>query len=371
MAEARNRPRERRSQRGRICALFISAIVLLGFLANADEAASRQLPATPTTAGSPLMVDGDRIKDVFASFPEGTTIYAVGGQGLYRSDDGGASWRRVGDPPPARYLAVGGDGAALLFAGDHLACGENGQETPLHRSEDGGQHWQEVRGTAEVRPVAIYSERLALGESCGGVQLSTDGGQTWSLVRLPSTILHVMVTAAVSAAAPSALVVGTAETSASSVLWLLDLSDPAAPRFGAALRMFSGPGAVAGHGERLVLGTIVGVWVSDDNGATWDLSRDGLEDVTVSVDPTRERIPDSERQRGYGIGAVAIDPARPDHLYAGTVHGVFESIDVGRTWQVVPGVEGRVAALVLPAQGTQLIAVIKDGEEYAVTIQLP
>ena len=110
-----------------------------------------------------------------------------------------------------------------------------------------------------------------------------------------------------------------------------------------------------------MVGTANGVLVSADGGSTWRQGRRGLEDVTLSVDPFRGPIPDQELQRGFGIGAVAIDPGAPDHLYAGTVGGLYASTDGGATWQRVAGVEGRIAGLVLAPAGGLLFAQTEAG----------
>ena len=58
---------------------------------------------------------------------------------------------------------------------------------------------------------------------------------------------------------------------------------------------------------------------------------------------------------------MAIDPDDPDHVYAGTVDGLYESTDRGATWHRLPGVSGLVAGLVLAPAGGQLFAQLQDG----------
>ena len=76
-----------------------------------------------------------------------------------------------------------------------------------------------------------------------------------------------------------------------------------------------------------------GIWKSDDNGTTWRPTGDGLTNIAVN--------------------ALAIDPARPDVMYAGTGEGyfreeirgtglplrgsgIFMTTNGGRTWQQLP-----------------------------------
>ena len=61
------------------------------------------------------------------------------------------------------------------------------------------------------------------------------------------------------------------------------------------------------------------MFVSTDAGVTWGQSSAGLKDVTLSVDPSRESIPEGELRCGFGVTEVAISPSDPTHLYAGPV----------------------------------------------------
>ena len=142
-------------------------------------------------------------------------------------------------------------------------------------------------------------------------------------------------------------------------LWPVDLSEPAQPQLGPMLRQFWGTGAITSAGQRLVLGTATGVAVSDDNGTTWRESRQGLEQVTVSVDPLEEPIPEAERARS--ISAVAIVPDSPDHLFAGTRGGLYASINGGQTWHKITAMSGPVSKLVLTADASQLFVQTESG----------
>jgi hypothetical protein len=152
------------------------------------------------------------------------------------------------------------------------------------------------------------------------------------------------------------------------VVRTLDLSDPAQPVISDPLVNFWGGASLAGRGDLLIAGTSQGVLVSTDGGATWAPSRIGLEEVTLSVDPNQEAIPEAERRRGYGITAVAVAPDDDAHLYAGTVAGVYESRDTGATWQPMGGVEGWVTVLILAPAGDRLLAQTDAG---VVVLPLP
>ncbi len=87
-------------------------------------------------------------------------------------------------------------------------------------------------------------------------------------------------------------------------------------------------------------------------------------DVCSSVDPGfTVQAPPFAGDSGFFLQppTVAADPALPDHLYAGTIGGLFASLDAGATWQQVEGVEGRVTTVVLAPEGGRLFAQTETG----------
>jgi photosystem II stability/assembly factor-like uncharacterized protein len=68
---------------------------------------------------------------------------------------------------------------------------------------------------------------------------------------------------------------------------------------------------------RFISGTLRGVWMSEDSGATWS------------------RISDPKNLEMGGITATAIDPKDPDIMYAGTSHLPWKSTDGGKTWKTI------------------------------------
>lgn len=112
---------------------------------------------------------------------QGTRLWigAEAGQ-LYRSDDGGASWRTLPSPYAGSYfglLPLGGD-ALLAF----------GLRGNLFRSDDAGQSWRRLdSGTTAMLTdgVALADGRLALVGLSGTVLLSADRGASWTLYQQP------------------------------------------------------------------------------------------------------------------------------------------------------------------------------------------
>jgi photosystem II stability/assembly factor-like uncharacterized protein len=69
--------------------------------------------------------------------------------------------------------------------------------------------------------------------------------------------------------------------------------------------------------SKFVAGTLAGVMVSTDSGATWS------------------RISDLNNLEMQGITAVAIDPKDPNVIYAGTPHLPWKTSDGGKTWESI------------------------------------
>jgi len=345
---AKHRPRHAPARRGQWLTVILALV-----LGSAVFAAGP--PGATASAVTPLVIAGDPVAALVGTAPGAKVIYAVGHNLLYRSADGGASWTADGPQPPQDRVVAAGDNPQLLLAGEQDNCARGGGGTPLYRSEDGGGSWQRVAGATGVRPLAIWGAAgVAFGSSCVGMQISTDAGRTWHAAPLTEANYDVTAFAPLAtgaAAKPAALIAGTSEGGTSRV-WRLDLTNPTRPFVGDVLKEFWGVGALAGVGQAYAIGTAQGVWISDDGGQTWTLRRQGLQDVTISVDPFEQEIPPAEMERGFGINAVAIDPGDTGHLFAATVNGLYETRDAGASWLRIPGLPGKVGALVLaPATG--------------------
>ncbi|MEZ5292810.1 MAG: hypothetical protein R2745_17140 [Vicinamibacterales bacterium] len=142
-----------------------------------------------------------------ALHPAGQRAYLGGHSGIWRSDDGGASWRHLEWPqPPGTVTTVPGallgttiyDLAISPADPDVLlaAVGKDARmptQVGIWRSADGGSTWtrvhQFVQGTAvsQANCLAIAPDAPGLVFAAGGTSLarSTDGGLTWTTLQLP------------------------------------------------------------------------------------------------------------------------------------------------------------------------------------------
>ncbi len=240
--------------------------------------------------------------------------------GLYKSFDGGASWRLLGSGFPA-----GNTGNVTRFANEFIntiivdPANSNriylASSTGVWRSNDGGQNWtQGTNSGGDARSLVLdrtsppNARLLYAGISGTGVIRSTDGGQTWAQI----------LTAATPAVATA---LGTvAGTFMNQVV--LDLAPPTAPPAAGGIRVIYV--AIAGGHPTANAGAFpdpVGLFMSTDQGATWtQRAATGGPGTTFT---------------GYCL-TIAVDPASPgngtnDILYYGTVSQA-RSTDSGATF---------------------------------------
>ncbi len=122
----------------------------------------------------------------------------IRGGGVFRSDDSGRNWRRLGKgvlSDKVRALSLDPSNPEVVYVGT--------EPPALWKSEDGGKTWQEVQGVKtlaearkwtypvptiqpHIRSIAVdprNSRRMCLAAQVGGVLITEDGGRSWTDVR--------------------------------------------------------------------------------------------------------------------------------------------------------------------------------------------
>jgi photosystem II stability/assembly factor-like uncharacterized protein len=254
--------------------------------------------------------------------PRGDMTY---GDGVYKSVDGGKTWRHIGltDSRQIGALIVDPHNAdTVLVAAFGHAFGPS-KERGVYRTTDGGKSWTRVlyrdeqTGAIDVsfdpnNPSIVYAAlwqarrqpwNFSSGGPGSGLYRSTDGGVTWTRLTgngLPEGILgriHVSVSPADS------------------------------------MRIYAMIEAQAG-----------GLYRSDDGGAHW------------------ARVSDDGRftQRAWYFSTIVADPKHADTVYAENT-GLFRSTDGGKTFELLPARHGDHHGLWIDPSNPDRIIESSDG----------
>ncbi len=279
---------------------------------------------------SSVGLGGLSVSAIVVNPTDGTKLYAAARSNVFKSTDGGISWRNASQglpPPPATgpgfvsstpaisALAIDPLVPSILYAGvtTTIYPGTFGDviiKGGLFRSLDAGETWT-ATGLTDVGVSGIaadptdsrilYAAVLVSGhfQTPYSLRRSVDGGLTWSVVRSNFPF----------ATRITALAVGGRDT----VIVLVALADV--------------------HGKGSVEKTT-------DGGQTWS-----------PVAPLPDQL---------SVIALLIDPANASFLYAATADGVFKSSDGAATWSRVLNTPSRCLA-VAPANSAVLYAGAGDG----------
>ena len=159
----------------RTLATMLMALTLLG----AGPLFSFAAPEDPKTGGGSF-----EHVHALAMDAEGRNLFLGAHTGLFRSEDGGRSWRKVALPvnhahPDVMALVSDPKEPLTIYVGTH--------EAGVFRATDGGATWKEVNtglGGLDVHGLAIdpnapQKVHAAVRERGEGIYRTTDGGGKW------------------------------------------------------------------------------------------------------------------------------------------------------------------------------------------------
>jgi photosystem II stability/assembly factor-like uncharacterized protein len=301
-------------------------------------------------------------------------VYVIGRSGGWRSDDGGTTWVGLrnftpGEPHP--ILAEWGT-IALNPANPDQIWASDGDGPVIIGSQDRGASWtihvppEGVQGTVlayaftPADPNTIYAGYGDLGclradapcAPAGGVIVSRDGGQNWTLAS--SEALLAVTTAELAVDSTNAQIVYAAATESGllktvdgGATWnQLDLSTVVNPAVTDPDMLFVPQYVQAvtldpANPQHIMIGVhMVGIFASYDGGASWQPAYAGLEP-------------------NGSIHDIVFDPTNSQIVYASDrLSGVYRSTDGGQTWvKINDGLENRAAMwLAISADGQYLYA---------------
>lgn len=261
------------------------------------------------------------------------------GDGVYRSDDDGRTWRNLGlkeSEHIARILVDPRDSETVYVAAQGPLW-RSGGDRGLYKTTDGGQTWQRIldispdTGVTEVvmdprNPdvmlAAAYQRRrhvwtLIDGGPESAIYKTTDGGKTWRKVTTGLPTVHLgRIGLAISPANPDVIYACVeAADGKGGIFRSLDGGETWERRnpFDQTAMYFSTIVADPRQVERVYVLNVF-LMVSNDGGKTLT-PMPGMRHVHVDHH------------------ALWIDPADPDYYLVGCDGGVYESFDRGQSWQ--------------------------------------
>lgn len=360
------------SQRGRLYLIGPDGELLVASTRAAERSEIELAPAEERPADGPVLWLGASGDNLFAQIQSATGDYSST-TGLFRSDDGGQSWRDLSaslPPLPVRAVAVSPnfDEDQTLLA----SLLQPGQTGGLYRSTDGGQSWSAaMAGLRDLWVEGLFvspnfdEEGLLFARTTyGGLHQSLDRGQSWTaLAELDPNGLFPTATTAQAAAFSDKGV----------VLVSQDLDQPLA----------GSPAALTSETDGLFLTTIepdgsLSEWlrVLDGPAGTLALSPDGEVGLAFGASGLWRSVDGGLSWAAAGAGLSGIDNLKPGEIFFspnfetdqtiyfffrdefGLTPGLlFRSRDAGQNWQPwqPPAEAGKITALTFSPEGELLL----------------
>ncbi|MCB1057528.1 MAG: hypothetical protein KDD11_18670 [Acidobacteria bacterium] len=289
-----------------------------------------------------------------AADPTSATLYAPGPAGLARSEDAGRTWQLASDGMHALALkdfAVADPAATRLYASGGIGS--------VFGSGDAADHWQllaQPRFAVETPLAVDPRDPLTVYRGAnGGVDRSSDGGQTWSHTE-DGLVCNEIATLAVAPGRPSTLYAAGYSLTGACSLEFPDVCFSHRSTDGGVTWSCTAP-------LGLVLRFLVdprddlrvyalerdGLFRSEDGGETWA-------EVTAGLD---------------GIFTDArMHPGRPDVLFLAAQDQVYRSYDRGDTWESTGGAPPEpISALAVHPAETRNLYALAGGHLYISTDQ--
>lgn len=328
---------------------------------SATSAAGGSTPEmTMTPSGDILMIGDEVVVDIFIPDPTQPPLYALTGQRLYNWRN--REWRPTPTLNDGRMFLVDPNNPDRLFRGNHPPCAQTPGTTVIdfEVSEDRGETWQTLPNGRNVRPLAIdpVFPNVIYGTDCS-LRISSDLGNEWRYFQ--PLYQHEIVDLVV--VGERLLVLGVS-TQGKSQIRELRMTTPARPQLSDIIIEALGVATVDADDTRIVVGARDGVHLSLDGGQTWSSTRIGLESVTVAPDDVvtpATAVPRPNRR--FGVLTIEIDPANKHRIFAGTVRGLYISQDDGGTWDRYRAIDetARVLDIQFTAGGADVYVTTDSG----------
>ena len=311
-----------------------------------------------------------------------TFYFGAAGGGVWKTSDGGITWRNVSDryfkTAPVGALAVAPSDPNVIYAGmgESFIRGDMITGDGIYKSTDAGKTWKHMglADTHVISEIAVDPRDAntvyvaALGHVFGpnperGIFKSTDGGQTWKKVLFvndetgaadisidphnPRILFASMWQAdrrpwTFSSGGPGS---GLYQSTDGGQTWQNISRHPGLPTGILGKIGVSVSGADPKRVYAIIEAKEGGVFRSDDGGATWQRLFHGAE-LT---------------QRAWYYMRIYADPKNPDVVYAPEVDGLFKSVDGGATFKPLDTPHGDNHVLWISSDNPQIMVEGNDG----------
>ena len=298
---------------------------------------------------------GESIEQI-VSPPGSGVVLATSSGTLFASRDAGKTWAPVPGLPPVTLVAVDPRQPSTAYVG--------ADNTAIWKSTDAGSSWQHLAATPGGHgPLlfafdsrAIYVMAFDNLDSLYKLYMSLDGGVSWGTVSHPVPYPTTIAAGAAPGVVYTGGLVRFCRSSDSAATWTCSYF-PQSPT-----RISEVPGNAPGAAPRIVAFSHSGVFVSSDGGATWAPANGELgsvgyvgalaSDVSGSLvlagtetqvfrsqDRGDSWMPASAGLHSSWIGALALSPNDPSTVWAAAAgfagsrrSGLFRSADGGLSW---------------------------------------
>lgn len=248
------------------------------------------------------------------------------GDGIYKSQDEGISWFKVNNGLPTlevERLAISPHSSDVVLAA--------GKSKGLYKTQDGGKSWSPVLNSdAKVTAIAfspVTKNQIIIGDNRGVLSVSTDDGKTWkqaSTLKNSGSIKAIAISPnfasdnTVFIATEKAGIFQSADSGKSFVAVNQGLSDQRvedlviSPNYG--------------KDSTLIVSTWdEGAFQSNDGGKTWRKTSTGL---------TKDHQADEGQFKSPHFTELVVSNSFPQDktLFLGGFNGLFKSTDAGQTW---------------------------------------
>ncbi len=249
------------------------------------------------------------------------------GDGVYKSEDGGKTWKNVGlkDTHVISKIAIDPHNPDLVYVAALGHVFGNNTERGIYRSEDGGKTWKKI---------------LYVDDKTGAADISIDPNNPrvlfaamWEAYRKPWML---------SSGGPGS---GLYESTDGGDIWTNISKNPGLPKGVLGKIGVSVSGANSNRIYAIIEAKNGGVFRSDDGGKTW----------------MRLYHKSELTQRAWYYTRIYADPKNENVVYAPQVSGVFRSVDGGRNFEPLRTPHGDNHVLWINPQDPKIMVEGNDG----------